>query len=109
MRPGWVIALVLVAFGPAGAAWGEDWRPRVDCDAVERASLQGDTSFYVDLAICHLRGEGREPDVAQGLVWLRKAVALGDTDAMVELGNLYLLGAEGLAANTRDEIGRAHV
>lgn len=96
MRFGWLIALMLAALWPADAARAQDWAAGADCDAIERAAEDGQTAFYVELAICHLRGEGREPDVAKGLFWLRKAVALADTDAMVELGNLYLLGDEGL-------------
>ncbi|AAK24014.1 conserved hypothetical protein [Caulobacter vibrioides CB15] len=99
MRLGWLIALIVAGLWPDDSARAQDWRSQTDCAAVERAAEGGDTSFYVDLAICHIRGEGREPDVAKGLVWLRKAVALGDTDAMVELGNLYLFGAEGLAVD----------
>lgn len=101
MRLRWLIAVVLTGLWPAGAACAQDWRVKTDCEAIERAAEGGDTTFYVDLAICHIRGEGREPDTVKGLSWLRKAVTLADTDAMVELGNLYLLGTEGLAADPR--------
>jgi TPR repeat protein len=100
MRLGWLIALIVLGLGPGGASHAQDWRLRIDCEAVERAAESGDTSFYVDLAVCHIRGEGREPDEAKGVVWLKKAVALGDTNAMVELGNLYLFGIEARPPDT---------
>lgn len=93
MRLGWLMALVLVVPWTTGAAYAEAWRTQTDCEAIQRAAEAGDASFYVDLAVCHIRGDGREPDVSKGLPWLRKALALDDTDAMVELGNLYLFGA----------------
>lgn len=96
-----IAVLALMAPSSAGAAVVQSFETTIDCDAAQRQADSGDAAAYVDLGLCHLRGEGREPDVKTGLAWLRKGVAGGDTDAMVELGNLYFDGADGVAADRR--------
>lgn len=101
MRIRVLMAFLALTLSCATPALSKVYEDRTDCDAVQRLAESGEAAFYVELAICHLRGEGRDSDVAKGLFWLRKAVAGGDTDAMVELGNLYLFGAEGLPSDRR--------
>jgi TPR repeat protein len=104
MRLGLLIALMLAGLWSGCPARAQSWLEQTDCPAIERAAMAGDAAYYVDLAVCHLRGEGREAELPKGRLWLEKAVALGDAEAMVELGNLDLFGSDGRAPDTRSAV-----
>jgi TPR repeat protein len=96
-----VLALALSATSGLAQADTGDAEAKATFEATLQQARSGDASRFVDLAMLYLDGEGVGRDVPQALVWLRKGVAGGDTDAMVELGNVYFDGADGVAADRR--------
>ncbi len=96
-----VLALALSVGGAASARPDGSAEAKATFAATLKEAQGGAAARYVDLAMLYLDGDGVERDVPQALAWLRKGVAGGDTDAMVELGNVYFDGADGVKIDRR--------
>ena len=60
------------------------------------AAQRGHAVAQSTIGLCLQYGEGVAPDIAQAVIWYRKAVEQGNVGAMYNFGQLLLLGAEGV-------------
>lgn len=65
-----------------------------DVEALEAAAQRGEVTALVTLAAKYKRGEDVARDIAKSNALYCKAAALGDTDALLELGLIYASGRE---------------
>jgi TPR repeat protein len=53
---------------------------------------QGDAAAQIELALLYFRGRGVPEDDAAAFRWFSRAAALGSTEAMYHVGNMYAFG-----------------
>ena len=80
--------------------------PERACDYFAQAASRSLASAQRDFARCELTGQGRPRDLAAGTVWLHRAAAQDDLEALRRLRELYASG-NAPPASTPDTLGAA--
>ncbi|WP_165185882.1 tetratricopeptide repeat protein [Caulobacter soli] len=89
---GLALAAMLVSGAPA---WAEKSAPHeISRAELLRRAKAGDIKAYDLLANSYLDAKGDLRDVEAAVRWLKIGVKAGDTDCMIDLGNLYYDGAD---------------
>jgi TPR repeat protein len=84
------LALMLTTGAPAFAASAAKPEPTVA--RLLRRAQAGDVKAYEPLAHHYLGAGGGQRDIDAAVRWLKAGVKAGDTDCMIDLGNLYYEG-----------------
>ena len=86
---GLALAAMLIASGAARAA-----DPEPTLAQLQARAQAGEVKAYDALANAYLDAKGGQRDVAAAVRWLNAGVKAGDTDCMIDLGDLYFEGED---------------